>query len=474
MKNLKIFLYILSIITFKQVHFGNETVGKKWISSSTEELMEASSRNDPYAQACLALMYVHGEKGNKIDHEKAFKLALLSSESDHWLGHFALGYLYRTGPIGPDIQKVRDYYLKSFQDQDGKMVKLAARKDPIASYALGEIFTADELRPFVLPDLKLAFRHYEISTEQGFVPSSIQMALFKIHSLIDSDNSQINEIKEGIEILKSAVAQNSPAAHHYIGRAYSEGLGVEKDMEMAFVHFQEAANRGFGESQLIMADFYGQGLIAAPKIDMAIRYAKLALKSDYKRAQKKLSEYENKRDALPENIDSHLQSVLPPVPEVGPPLPSPPLPEGAIIKNPVSESSHDGFDSKLLPSGFSYNSKTTIGTQITESNPVKEDNSPPDNITILPSGPNMAREKAKSYYWGRGRDKDYDRAYNLFLESASDGDAESFRYLGLMHLTGKGVKKDLNISVEWFEKAASGGDGMALKYLERLRDIMAK
>ena len=153
MKNLKIFLYILSIITFKQVHFGNETVGKKWISSSTEELMEASSRNDPYAQACLALMYVHGEKGNKIDHEKAFKLALLSSESDHWLGHFALGYLYRTGPIGPDIQKVRDYYLKSFQDQDGKMVKLAARKDPIASYALGEI----------LPLMNFVHLFYQIS-----------------------------------------------------------------------------------------------------------------------------------------------------------------------------------------------------------------------------------------------------------------------------------------------------------------------
>ena len=40
------------------------------------------------------------------------------------------------------------------------------------------------LRPQVLPDLKLAFRHYEISSQLGYGPSSVQLSLFKMHMLI--------------------------------------------------------------------------------------------------------------------------------------------------------------------------------------------------------------------------------------------------------------------------------------------------
>ena len=83
--------------------------------------------------------------------ENAHKLAKISSDAGHWLGHFALGYLLRFEPLGPNLEEVRLHYLEAFQDPDGQMVKLAARKDPIASYVLGEIFTSDELRPTIIP-----------------------------------------------------------------------------------------------------------------------------------------------------------------------------------------------------------------------------------------------------------------------------------------------------------------------------------
>ena len=66
------------------------------------------------------------------------------------------------------------------------MVKLAARKDPIASYALGEIFTSDEVRPNIIPDLQLAARHYEISSQGGYHPASVQFALFKLHAIVEA------------------------------------------------------------------------------------------------------------------------------------------------------------------------------------------------------------------------------------------------------------------------------------------------
>ena len=88
----------------------SEILPQKWIDSWT--CYGSSSQNDPFAQGFLSLVYAHGDKSVKIDYDN--KLAMLS-ESNHWLGHFALGFLYRSEPIGPDLLKVRELYLKAFQ-----------------------------------------------------------------------------------------------------------------------------------------------------------------------------------------------------------------------------------------------------------------------------------------------------------------------------------------------------------------------
>ena len=57
--------------------------------SDIDSIMEASSQNDPFAQAFLALVYVHGDKNRQIDYDKAYKLAVLSSEG-------IIGWAFRT------------------------------------------------------------------------------------------------------------------------------------------------------------------------------------------------------------------------------------------------------------------------------------------------------------------------------------------------------------------------------------------
>lgn len=463
MRNWTIFLYILGIFIFRQVQYGNESLGKKWINSSVENLQEASAQGDSFAQAYLGLLFVHGDKKLQLDPEKAFKLASMSSESDHWLGHFVLGLLYRSGPIGPDLSKVREYYLRAFLDSDGKMIKLAAKKDPIASYALGEIFTSDELAPNILPDLKLAYRHYEVSAEEGFIPSAVQLALFKIHSLIPFEKNAANEIENGISILKESVSSEIPSAHHYLGRAFLEGIGLEKDLKMAFIHFQAAANKGYCESQLIMSDFYGQGVIDSPKLDLAIRYAKRALKTDYQRAKEKLNKYEALRDENPSGVA--MQNQPPPLPssqkvqEIPVPLPL------------VTESSADSHKSEMLPSSFSYAEKANPKTEVF-SDQVQGSSQATEPFPLKRTADlDELKEKAKSHYWGRGVSNDYSTAFKLFMEASKVEDAESLRYLGLMYLTGKGVTKDPVVAINFFERAASKGDTMAAKYLDKIRSI---
>ena len=463
MRNWTIFLYTLGILIFRQVQYGDESLGKKWINSSVENLQDASAQGDSFAQAFLGLLFAHGDKKLQLDPEKAFKLATMSSESGHWLGHFVLGLLYRSGPIGPDLSKVREYYLRSFQDSDGKMIKLAARKDPIASYALGEIFTSDELAPNILPDLKLAYRHYEVSAEEGFIPSAVQLALFKIHSLIPFEKNAADEIEKGISILKESISSEIPSAHHYLGRAFLEGIGQEKDLQMAFIHFQAAANKGYGESQLIIADFYGQGVIDSPKLDLAIRYAKLALKTDYKRAKEKLNKYEALRD---ENLSGVAMQNQPPLPSL-PKVQEIPLPVPLVTE----ESSPDSYDSEMLPSSFSYPVKANLKTNESSSQVNGSSNATEPFVVKSSADLEEIKDKAKSHYWGRGVSNDYNIAFKLFMEASKVEDAESLRYLGLMYLTGKGVTKDTVGAINFFERAASKGDTMAAKYLDKIRSI---
>ena len=473
MKTTKPINYILLFMFLVNSTVANISAGHQWVTSDIDSIMEASSRNDYFAQGFLALVYIHGDKNRQIDYDKAYKLAVLSSEGGHWLGHFALGYLYRNEPIGPDLQKVRELYLKCFQDRDGTLIKLSARKDPVACYVLGEIFTSDELRPLVLPDLKLAFRHYEISSEAGYAPSAVQLALFKIHSLISGNQDNVeDEQQNGIDTLKLAVQKNLPSAHHYLGRAYFEGNTGSKDLEMALVHFRAAADKGYGESQLILADYYAQGLVGPPKYDIAKRYASLALKTHYEKAKQKL-DYLDQLQSKPSgvsNVDLN-NELLPEIPTNEPILPVP------LVEEMESLKTNDNFSSTLLPSSYSK-----IESNQPEKNEGNKNETEAENVSqIIPTLSAVSEqssssicEDAKKYYWGRGVEKDYTRAYNLFLQAAQTGHPESSRYLGLMFLSGKGVIKNVKSSIEWFEKAAAGGDDMGRRSLERLRMLRAE
>ena len=94
--------------------------------------LETSAQDgDSYAQAFLALCYIHGDKGLDISFDKASYWANLSTETNHWLGLFTVGYLHRFSPLGPNSEKVASFYLKAFKDPDGTLVKNASAGDPV-------------------------------------------------------------------------------------------------------------------------------------------------------------------------------------------------------------------------------------------------------------------------------------------------------------------------------------------------------
>ena len=468
---IKIKAILFIFLFYGSTLLGNQ--GKKWIDETLQELERSAEEGDSYAQGFLALCYIHGDKGLNISFDSAEYWANLSAKKNHWLGLFAMGYLNRFPPIGPDPVKVGKYYNQVFSDPDGTLVKNGSIGDPVASYVIGEIFTAEELEPQLSPDIEFAAKHYANSSNGGYGPGSVQHALLMVHAnSIKSQNMEIGrDISAGINLLKQVVETHLPSAHHFLGHSYFKGIGLEKDYQMALVHFQAAADRGYSTSQLIVSHFYAYGLTGPAKIDIALRYANLALKQEGEKAAAKIAEYENLLSSTPSVNNEEIMST----PEADVPSPTnpsysspPPLPP-----SPVAANTDQGFTTtqNRLPSIY----KSTASSDNIDPVPTGREieNSPlPEPV---PTNSNAGTEKlelAKRYYFGRGVQGDLSQAFELFSESAQSGNAEAARYLGIMHLRGKGVQKDMKEALFWFEKAASGGDELAVKNVKTLKMLV--
>ncbi len=463
-------LYFLCIIALNQALYA--TSGAKWMASSYEDLRNAAEANDSYAQGFLALVHAHGDKGKDITAEVALPFARRSALAGHWLGYFAEGFLARMRGGEGNAQEVRELYLKAFRDPDGRMIKAAASGDPVAAYALAEIFTSDEIRPDLVPDLDLAARHYSVSAAGGYGPAKVQFSLLKTHAI--GDTGITKDLGGGIALLEETVRTHLPSAHFYLGRAYFKGIGVQPDKEMALVHFQAAADRGHAVSQLTVADFYAHGLVGQPKIDLALRYARLAIGQRETEALAKIAEYESLlagkavpaglRPNVPSPLDpsSGAEVPLPPPPSFPPsppaPSPDPPPPFSATRLTPDLPSPYEGAPIVNPPPA----PRPTLPEP------------PPLPVPSAPGSTEETRELAKKHYFGRGSVPDYGKSLSLFTQSANAGDAEAARYLGIMYLRGKGVPKDNAKALEWSTLASDRGDALAGKNVQMLKSLLRK
>ncbi len=85
----------------------------------------------------------------------------------------------------------------------------------------------------------------------------------------------------------------------------------------------------------------------------------------------------------------------------------------------------------------------------------------------LPTADSL-RELAVRYEHGRGVQKDYQKAFQLYCLAADRGDSESYYALGWMYFNSRGVAQNPAIAAGWFKKAAAAGDPAATRMLSVL------
>jgi TPR repeat protein len=77
------------------------------------------------------------------------------------------------------------------------------------------------------------------------------------------------------------------------------------------------------------------------------------------------------------------------------------------------------------------------------------------------------------YFYGRGVEQDYAKAFGWYRKAAAQGFAEAQHNVGALYENGWGVTKDIEQAKVWYQMAAIQGDAFAQAALQRLEANVA-
>lgn len=76
--------------------------------------------------------------------------------------------------------------------------------------------------------------------------------------------------------------------------------------------------------------------------------------------------------------------------------------------------------------------------------------------------PEAENNLGSCYFFGRGVDVDYDRAFCLYSSAAKKGNIEAEMNVGICYAAGRGVEQDYTLAYRWWKKAAENGHVKAM------------
>ena len=249
-------------------------------------LSKGASRNDKNCLEGLGDMYYWGLHV-KEDKEKAFSLYEKSIEQGNTGLYYKVGKLYESegnlerallnyykGHGNGDIKSskrlgvmyLNGEVLKEDREKGLEYIKIAVDAgDADSLYIMGlSIFNEDRER--AMNYLLEAYRKGSYYASEVLAREGIKDYLNK------------KEVKE-IDILgyvNTAIKNGLPIGTYYYGILNHYGISVNKNDEMAFVHFIEAAESGCEEAMIQLANWYKHGIFLSQNIEEAISWYKKA------------------------------------------------------------------------------------------------------------------------------------------------------------------------------------------------------
>ena len=147
-----------------------------------------------------------------------------------------------------DVEEVREFITEEFEH----LKKTAEEGDPDGLYGVGLAYFYGW---GVEEDREKGIRSFESACDAGsvFAMAHILHLLFVTHEYVLSK-------EKAVEYSKKAAAKGLSEGQLYLGIAYMEGAGVERDYRKAADLFRKSANQGNSEARNSLGYLYSEGL----------------------------------------------------------------------------------------------------------------------------------------------------------------------------------------------------------------------
>lgn len=394
---------------------------------------------DKHYQGVLALFYKYGEKGLPIDLGESERWAKLAAKDDGGIGMAVLA------SIELERDKVeRGQFLYDEAYLHSNLRDLAKAKDPIALFCVGLMEIDNPPR-----NVEKGMRNIERAADQGLATAQATLGMIYFTGI-----GVPRDPKEAIAWCSKAARQRLPLGMFYLGMAYSSGDGIPRNNDFSNRWIRAAADKGLVMAQLTLGMKLSLGDGIERNLDHGVQWLRQAANAGSAEAALQLRRFENLLVKSPTRTSS--------IPDR----------EKRAVRNLAQNST--------IPSSKLSNSKTSTRNSLKGSvDPVQlalqiltleNDEATAQKMLkeVAGNGSSDALRELGLLHYKR---QEFDKAREHFLKAALDKDAQSLRYIGIMHFLGQGTQQDYAKAEEWLTQALLLGDNESNRYLRIARQF---
>jgi TPR repeat protein len=116
-----------------------------------------------------------------------------------------------------------------------------------------------------------------------------------------------NQVAAQFAANEAAAKTGDPKALFELSRAYSHGLGVERDTAKAVDYARQAAEKGYPPAETELGSFYGRGLGVSKDVVEAVSWYRKAADQGFALAQSAIGTFYLSGKGVPKNVDLAIQ-----------------------------------------------------------------------------------------------------------------------------------------------------------------------
>ncbi|KAI9190647.1 uncharacterized protein BJ171DRAFT_542768 [Polychytrium aggregatum] len=445
------------------------TIAPADATKAVKLLQTAADAKDPKACYLMGEIYHYGRHGVERDYTKAtplFHIAALSGQNSD--AEYIVGYLHENG-IGStkDLRKAVYWYKKSANNDNPNgrfglarmmlkgaggikknvqgaidtLVASAAQGHPGASYVLGTLWETKAITEPGKDNYQEAIHLFTVAANGGY--HEAQARLGNIYFQGDRVSVDFAKAFKLLLAASDSDEDNVIKQTHNLGECYLHGFGVRRDVPMAIVAFERAANAGNTESQ------YQLGVIHT-------RPGSYGWYTDYNIAAKWLTMASTKNHA-------EAQFELAELHFYGRGMTEPDTKTAIVLYQKAVDNNCEKAQFIL---GFRY----SFGA-----NDIPKD--PSTGLEYLKQAHARGHSNATAaigmhhYYGTAGCTKDCERALTLFNDSAARGSALGHFWVGMFFYGGVVVDQNFDIAYSHFTKAACMRFAPAFRAIARYHEL---